>query len=80
MAVRLNVIVSDGNAHETAAMVCLVKSYGIPHQVFHETDLDEAAEGGRVQMLGCEVTEGRHANYNPGSSDLPLAEAALVGR
>ncbi|WP_069466625.1 radical SAM protein [Actinacidiphila rubida] len=34
LPVRLNVIVSDDNAHEVDAMVRLAESYGFPHQVF----------------------------------------------
>ncbi|MEU3257141.1 radical SAM protein [Streptomyces albidoflavus] len=34
LPVRLNVIVSDDNAHEVDAMVALCESYGFPHQVF----------------------------------------------
>ncbi|NED79691.1 aminoglycoside phosphotransferase, partial [Streptomyces sp. SID11233] len=29
-------------------------------------------------LLGYELVDGRHADYTPGSQDLPLVEAALV--
>lgn len=43
LPVRLNVIVSDDNAHETDAMVRLAESYGFPHQVF--TNMSPTIDG-----------------------------------
>lgn len=34
LPIRLNVIVSDDNAHEVGAMVRLAEAYGFPHQVY----------------------------------------------
>ncbi|MFF1401173.1 radical SAM protein [Streptomyces sp. NPDC058287] len=43
LPVRLNVIVSDGNAHEVDAMVALCERYGFPHQVF--TNMSPTIDG-----------------------------------
>lgn len=54
LPVRLNVIVSDDNAHETDAMVCLAKSYGFPHEVFTNMSptIDGEANPLATQALG----------------------------
>ncbi|MFJ8056637.1 radical SAM protein [Streptomyces sp. NPDC096142] len=43
LPVRLNVIVSDDNAHELDAMVALCSRYGFPHQVF--TNMSPTIDG-----------------------------------
>ncbi|MFH8885807.1 radical SAM protein [Streptomyces californicus] len=43
LPVRLNVIVSDDNAHELDAMVALCRRYGFPHQVF--TNMSPTIDG-----------------------------------
>ncbi|MFF8466544.1 radical SAM protein [Streptomyces griseus] len=43
LPVRLNVIVSDDNAHEVDAMVALCERYGFPHQVF--TNMSPTIDG-----------------------------------
>lgn len=43
LPVRLNVIVSDDNAHELDAMVALCERYGFPHQVF--TNMSPTIDG-----------------------------------
>ncbi|MFD7669838.1 radical SAM protein [Streptomyces anulatus] len=43
LPVRLNVIVSDDNAHELDAMVTLCSRYGFPHQVF--TNMSPTIDG-----------------------------------
>ncbi|WP_431983991.1 radical SAM protein [Streptomyces qinglanensis] len=43
LPVRLNVIVSDDNAHELDAMVALCARYGFPHQVF--TNMSPTIDG-----------------------------------
>ncbi|WP_051840649.1 radical SAM protein [Streptomyces sp. NRRL F-5126] len=43
LPVRLNVIVSDDNAHEVSEMVALCQSYGFPHQVF--TNMSPTIDG-----------------------------------